>query len=377
MDASTKMAAARTRLILDKPFLGALTLRLPLVEADPNWCQSTWSNGKSLFYRRAYIDSLDVEQTQFALSREALHCALLHFYRRGNRARELWETACDYAVNPLLINDGLKPTPDVEVLPEFDAMTAEEIYPLLRDNELQRQQSRGDDSDNAPRQEQPPQPDEHNLSQGEMEMLAARWRQRLAAAAQQAMQAGKLSADMARIVDFFLRPKLPWRSLLARHLSATARNDYSYTRPSSRRGDPAVFPGLRSEEIDLVVAVDTSGSIRDPEIESFFSEINAIKGQVRARIALLCCDAEINDEFPIFFEAWDEFRFETSVKGGGGTDFRPVFRWIDRQDMNPDALVYFTDACGEFPDHEPPYPTVWLVKGKQKVPFGARIQLND
>ena len=210
-----------------------------------------------------------------------------------------------------------------------------------------------------------------------MEMLAAKWRQRLASAAQQAMQAGKLSAEMARAVDFFLQPKLPWRSLLAQYLSATARNDYSYTRPSSRRGDPAVFPGLRSEEVDLVVAVDTSGSIREAEITQFFSEINAIKGQIRARITLLCCDAAIGVDFPLYFEAWDDFRFEPRVTGGGGTDFRPVFRWIDRQDIRPDTLVYFTDACGDFPDHEPGFPTLWLVKGKQNVPFGARIQLND
>jgi predicted metal-dependent peptidase len=377
MDAPTKMAAARTRLILDKPFLGALALRLPLVEAEANWCQSTWSNGESLYYNRAYIDSLDVEQTQFALSREAMHCALLHFYRRGSRIRGLWENACDYAVNPLLIDDGLKPTPDTVFLPEFNGMTAEEIYPLLQDNELQQDQSRDNGSDNNFRQQQSRQQAASDLSQSAMEMLAIKWQQRLASAAQQALQAGKLSAEMARLVDFFLQPKLPWRNLLAQHLSATARNDYSYTRPSSRRGDPAVFPGLRSEEVDLVVAVDTSGSIRESEIEQFFSEVNAIKGQIRARIALLCCDAEIGDGFPVFFEAWDQFKFETRVKGGGGTDFRPVFRWIDQQDMKPDTLVYFTDACGEFPDFEPSYPTLWLVKGKQKVPFGARIQLND
>jgi predicted metal-dependent peptidase len=45
--------------------------------------------------------------------------------------------------------------------------------------------------------------------------------------------------------------------------------------------------------------------------------------------------------------------------------------------MKPDTLVYFTDAGGKFPEREPPYPTVWLVKGKARVPFGARVQLND
>lgn len=372
MDLPTKLAAARTRLILDKPFLGSLALRLPLVEADAEQCRSTWSDGRTLYYNRAYIASLDLEETQFALSREALHCALLHFYRRANRVPGLWQSACDFAVNPLLIDDGLKPTPDTVFLAEFRGMSAEEIYPLLQDNELQQHSRRGDGERDAD-QVRPHQ----QLRQSELEMLAAKWRQRLASAAQQAQQAGKLSAQMARVVDFFLQPKLSWRSLLAQHLSATARNDYSYTRPSSRRGDPAVFPGMRSEEVNLVVAVDTSGSIRAAEITQFFSEINAIKGQIRAAITLLCCDAAIGDEFPAYFQAWEDFRFEPRLAGGGGTDFRPVFEWVERQDMKPDSLVYFTDACGEFPQHEPDFPTLWLVKGKNDVPFGERVQLND
>ncbi len=375
MDALTKMSAARTRLILDKPFLGALALRLPLIEVEGDWLETTWSNGKSLYYKRIYIDSLDVAQTQFALSREAMHCALLHFYRRANRVKSLWENACNLAVNPILIEDGLQPTPDTVFLPEYSGMSAEEIYPLLWNSDTQQESSH--DADNEDTQRQSMQQQQAYLSQSEMEMLASQWRQRLASAAQQAMQAGKLSAEIARLVDSFLQPKLPWRSLLAHHLSATARNDYSYIRPNNRRGDPAVYPGLRSEEINLVIAIDTSGSIRDEEIEQFFAEVNAIKGQIRARIVLLCCDAEIAEGFPRTFECWDDFQLKTPVKGGGGTDFRPVFDWVERQDIKPDSLVYFTDACGNFPDINPNYPVVWLIKGKQLVPFGVRVQLNN
>ena len=338
MDTITKMTAARTRLILDKPFFGALALRLPLVEVDDDRCRTTCSDGKTLYYRRAYIDSLDIAETQFALSRESLHCALLHFYRRGNRNRKTWDRACDLAVNSILIGDGLQPTPDTDYRPEFDGMTAEEIYPLLWQDEAERERLSHPHSDVEPEQNSSPQFD-HSLRPDEMELLATRWQQRLAAAAQQAMQADKLSAELVRIVGFLLEPKLPWRSLLAQHLSATARNDYSYARPSTRRGDPAVFPGMRSEEIDLVVAIDTSGSIGETEIEEFFSEINAIKGQIRARIVLLCCDAEIAAETPAFYEPWDDFDFEPQVTGGGGTDFRPVFEWV--------CLLYTSDAADD------------------------------
>jgi predicted metal-dependent peptidase len=376
VDAPKKIAAARTRLILDKPFLGALALRLPLEEAEGDWCRSTWSNGTTLYYNRGYINLLDVEQTQFAVSREALHCALLHFYRRGNRDKARWENACDYAVNALLLEDGLKAPPDTLCAPEFRGLSADEIYPLLPENEAPRASTQAENQQGSDASH-PPQQAAQSLSPDEQELLAARWRQRLAAAAQQAQQVGKLSADLARLVETYLQPKLPWRSLLAQYLSHSARNDYSYTRPSTRRGDPAVFPGLRSEEIDLVVAVDTSGSIRESEMAEFFAEIDAIKGQVRARIALLCCDAEIADAGPVFFEPWDEFKFEQKIIGGGGTDFRPVFDWIDRQDLPPDSLVYFTDAQGKFPTLAPSYPILWLVKGKAEVPFGTRIQLTE
>ena len=93
-----RLVAARTRLILDKPFLGALALRLPLVAADARWCATTHSDAKSFFYNPGYIKKLPFGQVQFVLSREALHCALSHFNRRGHREPARWQLACDHAV---------------------------------------------------------------------------------------------------------------------------------------------------------------------------------------------------------------------------------------------------------------------------------------
>ena len=84
-DTETKLSAARTRLILDKPFLGALVLRMPMKPADPKWCKTIGTDARAFYYNPDYIDSLSVDQTQFALAHEALHCALSHFYRRGHR----------------------------------------------------------------------------------------------------------------------------------------------------------------------------------------------------------------------------------------------------------------------------------------------------
>ncbi|MFT7674702.1 MAG: putative metal-dependent peptidase [Gammaproteobacteria bacterium] len=387
MNIDNKLTAARTRLILDKPFLGALSLRLQLQAVNNPQTRTTSSDGLSFFYNPAYLDLLDVEQTQFVISREALHCALLHFSRRGHRLKHLWDLACAYAINPILIADGLKPPPDTLVDLSFDGMTAEEIYPCLQDNEndaereLPDEQKKDNDSNSEPQPDRSnlrpnSQPEHSPLSATERQQLESQWQQRLTGAAQQARLAGKLSGNLERLVEQFLQPQLPWRNLLAQFLMDRARNDYSYQRPSTRRGGPAVFPGLRSHEVNLVVALDTSGSISEDEIHEFVSEVSAIKAQANARLTLLCCDTRIDDDSPQHFEPWQPFEINTKIKGGGGTRFTPVFDWVNLQDIAPDALIYFTDGRGEFPIEAPCFPVIWLVKGHSSVPFGRRIALN-
>ena len=436
-----KLTAARTRLIIDKPFLGALVLRLPMEEANPEWCKTTATDARTFYYNSEYIDCLSIEETQFMLSHEALHCALSHFSRRQHRLSHKWDLSCDYAINPLLIADGLTPTPGSLHLREYKGMTAEEIYPLIGDLDDQEtldqhiyddsnSQSENnvapppkDDSetDNTRKEKTPSQgkgsqksaeqkdngggnlPEGKNNSEGgdqsepsrqddinegkgaekpqplshqEKENLSVQWQQRLAGAAQQALQAGKLDGEMARMVDFLLQPQLPWRNLISRYLNSMARDDYSYTRPSTRRGDPAIYPSLRSAQLEITIAIDTSGSISLTEIQEFVSEIDSLKAQMRARVTLVACDSELAKDCPWVFEPWDEFSLPKSIKGGGGTRFTPVFNWANMQDKAPNILVYFTDGEGEFPKIEPYFDVLWLIKGKAKVPWGQRVQLN-
>jgi predicted metal-dependent peptidase len=158
-------------------------------------------------------------------------------------------------------------------------------------------------------------------------------------------------------------------------MTAAARDDYSYQRPSRREGD-AILPTLKSTQVDVIVVLDTSGSVTDLEMQEFVSEINAIKGQMRARLSLHACDAELCSNGPWVFEPWEDFNMPVDVYGRGGTSFKPIFERLEREGCRPDLLVYFTDADGDFPRTEPNYPVIWLVKGRGKVPWGQRIQLN-
>ena len=116
---ATKLAAARTRLILDKPFLGALVLRMPLEIGDPAWCKTAATDAKKIYYNFEYINALHSSETQFVLAKQALHCALSHFARRGHRIKQRWDLACEYAVNPLLIDEGFNAPPGTLIEDSF------------------------------------------------------------------------------------------------------------------------------------------------------------------------------------------------------------------------------------------------------------------
>ncbi len=398
----SRLAAARTRLILDKPFLGALVLRLPLKPAT--WCRTTATDARALYYNPRWIDSLSNAQVQFALAHEALHCALGHFARRGHRVQRKWDMACDFAVNPILVDEGLKPPGEAIVLDVYRGMAAEEIYPCIeddvddsqmmddhlwdgdeggqKDEESQGQQGGGEEGGHDPEKvgaggtagddaNGPPPP----LTAQEKENLKQQWQRHLAAAAQRAREAGKLSGTLARLTEAALAAQVSWRALLAQYLSQAARDDYTWLRPSRREGE-VIWPSLRSHSGDIHVAIDVSGSVTEKDLAEFLGELNALKGTTPVRITLFACDSGLAEGAPWTFEPWDELRLPRQFAGGGGTSFAPVFEWIARHGVQPDTLVYFTDAEGEFPREAPSYPVLWLVKGKAPVPFGRRIQLN-
>ena len=412
----TKLAAARTRLILERPFIGALVMHLPLRAADASWCETVATDARAFYFNADYVASLTFAQTQFVLAHEAMHCALAHFARRRHRVRRRWDIACDHAVNLLLADEGLYPPPGALADPEFRGLSAEEIYPLIPPDTRARTLDRhlfedaglrapraatgeasntaaasrdefaageetppgagwDDAGDERPPDERTVRPDSFATPSLADDELARRWQARMASAAQQARQAGRLSESWLRLIDGLIQPQIPWRSVLARYLMSIARDDYSFQRPPRREG-AALLPRLSSEGVDLYVVLDTSGSIGGEELAQFVTEIDALKGQIHARVTLHACDEHLDARGPWIFEPWEPAGLPGGLRGGGGTSFMPAFEWLAAERRRPDLLLYFTDGAGDFPQQAPEYPVIWLVKGRGKVPWGERIQLN-
>jgi predicted metal-dependent peptidase len=386
-----KLQAARTRLVLERPFLGALALHL---ELRAGGTRSIATDGRRLAYAPAFIAALGFAETQFMVAHAALHCALGHFVRRGHRDVRRWDAACDYAVNQLLVDDGLAAPQGAPLAARYRGLAAEEIYPLLPDDvptSLDEHGTTGAGEGGRIERELMARPREALVADDFLEShrdgldelgvrassasLADVWRDRLALAASEAAQAGQLGAPWQGLLSQLAAPRLPWRALLERFLVAHAAEDYSFARPSRREGT-AILPGRSGREANLVVALDTSGSIGRELLLDFASEVDALKARLNARVALLFCDAALSPESPQRFESWEPIRFPELLFGGGSTRFAPVFDWIERETAPPDALVYFTDGLAEFPSRPPAYPVLWIVSGNAPVPWGTRVQLN-
>ena len=122
------------------------------------------------------------------------------------------------------------------------------------------------------------------------------------------------------------------------------------------------------------MAMDTSGSINDEDLQAFEAEVRAIIQDYRANTKVIYCDASV--------QGVEEFDADTPVelhpKGGGGTDFRPPFEYIEEAGEYPACMIYQTDGdCNRFPA-EPSFPVLWVLTRKSNgfcPPFGEVINL--
>jgi predicted metal-dependent peptidase len=136
------------------------------------------------------------------------------------------------------------------------------------------------------------------------------------------------------------------------------------------------LPSLYSEELGtVVIAVDTSCSISNREIDQFGAEVSAILEEFDTTAHVVYCDTDV--QWTETFSQRD-LPLKLHPKGGGGTDFRPPFEWVEDRQMEPCCLVYLTDLeCSRFPE-EPSYPVLWVVVGdyRQPVPFGEVLAMS-
>jgi predicted metal-dependent peptidase len=393
--AAVRIRNARAALLLDHPFFGALLFRLK--GRDSRSISTMATDGASLYYNPEFVDTLNSATLAGVLAHEVMHPALQHHVRRSGRDLKRWNIACDYAINPLLLDAGLCLPEGVLVDNRFRGMSAERIYNLIQEDEDQDSSggtASGNDqpSGEAPTEKAEPEnldPDgnpEAPATPGGVGQIidateqegsevstlpeqAREWQIAVEQAQSVAKLAGKMPACAVRTLEAVQAASVDWRELLRRAWSDTIPADYSWARPNRRHVWSGLYlPGVTCEGVDeIAIAVDCSGSVSARQLGIFEAEIRSIlAGQMPRQVHVLYFDAEV--------QKVDTYQTGETIDltpvGGGGTDFRPCFEWLKERRIVPQTLVFLTDLCGSFPNEAPPYPVIWASTENRRTPFG-------
>lgn len=378
----------RALLMASQPFTAMLALQLNLIPVVDSRLPTAGTDGKSIFFNARFMVGRSEPDRRFILAHEVWHCALGHMRRQLGRDHQLWNQACDYEVNDLLRAELGHCPRDALQNRQFEGLSAEEIYQQLRANhhEPRRGQRVLDEHDLVAAMEQqegdqvldpdfnPHQPG----SSAEVEAEQEAWRQRLVAVSQQRERmAGDLPGHIKRLVDRIRQPSVPWRQLLARFLQKQGGGDRQWLPPSRRHVHRGLYlPSRQKNTLELTVAVDTSGSCSD-FLPGFLSELRGMLGAFnRVQLQILVFDTAIRQTLQL---TENDLYHMTKLEllGGGGTDFRPVFRTTN--DQPPQALVILTDGFAQAPEQAPPFPVLWALTpgGHKPVNWGEELWIGD
>jgi len=427
-----KLLRARVQLLFKQPFFATLCLRLKLIPAS--FFPTMATNGKVICYNTAFVESLTPEELEGVLAHEVLHCALGHHCRRGSRKKRVWNIAADYAINPIVLKNGLVLPKGALINSDYEGLSAEQIY-----DRLLQEQSGGGTSDspqnpggsgagpsngnvpstpNAQTQTGPAsngsvqQPSPHHgppdidqpaleadddlhspreggfgevldatddqgnpAGEGESSQQASEW----AVAAQQALQSAKAqgrgTSDVERPLKESRESAQDWRAILRAFVGATVLSDYRWSPPNRRFVSVGLYlPSLHRDGTGpIVIGVDTSGSITGRELDQFAGEITAISDQAQPeKIHVVYCDEAVTGSQE--FGPFEPIQLEP--RGGEGTDFRPVFQWVEDNNINPVCLIYLTDLdCRNYPSPPPPYPVLWATNSGRTARFGETVKI--
>jgi predicted metal-dependent peptidase len=381
---------AISRLIYRHPFFATILLKREYV-LDPG-CKTAWTDGEQIGFDPEFIEKEDLDGLIFTLAHEVMHITNRHHARMENKDAEIWNQAGDYAINPTLLQCGLRGPKSIKLLNDFRfyGKCTEDIYRILKkeaqDKKNQNQSKPGKNPDqNKPGQSQPNQgtpsndkPDDSSDSDGSGDKdqsfgdvrpcKAGTESKEEAEIAVETVQAetvakkqGKMPGALSRQINN-VPPNKDWKEDLARFASVISANDYSFNEVNMRYAHSGIIlPEMHSIEVgNIVVACDTSGSISAAEVAKMISELfniieNILGTSNVQELPVIYCDSQIQGVE--YLSAGDI----AHPKGGGGTNFIPPFDYVEKNNLAPAGLVYITDGyCNSLPAN-PGYPVLWAL----------------
>jgi len=362
----SKISQAKAKLLVDYPLFGTIASKLELVLNDD--IEAFKSDGIKLEYNSGFFNSLSSSEMEFVFANGAMHASLAHESRKNGRSGWLWQLATDYAINDMLVQNGMDRPYQAHYSKRFSGLYAEEIYAELKDDILRDElEYEADDINDTQKQ---------NATQDEVQIQEEQLFGEFAQATLDSeLKNGEILEGISRFFTIDLDAKIDWRDELKAALDRFHKDDYTLLPPNKKFLHMGIYlPSSISQKFRLVVAVDSSGSVDDTLLSLFLSELNFLMNSVtNYEIDLIVCDDKIRSHKT--FYSGDIL--EAELSGGGATDFRPVFDFVDLELQDTKLLLYFSDLDGTFPKDEPGYDVKWIVPKESDAPFGEIIILED
>ncbi len=356
----SRISKVKASLIIEQPYFGSIASTLkPVLNED---IKTFLSTAKNFEYNDDYINTLSNEELGFILTNSAMHQVFLHEARIDSRMQWLWVLATDYAINCLLVNNGLELPEHVNYDERFDDMSAEAIYASL-ENEI-------DDDKHSPEQVSQIKFEEHQEQEIDNDESIQDMHDQLL---NKAKLQGDLPLGIEILVPNIFEGKISWEDELYNVIEQSIRFDYRLLPPNKRYISQGIaLPALSGSKAKIVIAIDSSGSVDGSLLAKFLAEVGSIMNTYENfEIDLLVADAKVHEHHILY--PGDELSY--TLKGGGGTNFENTFEYINENIDEVNLLLYFTDGFGKFPEDEAFFETVWVLSDEIEVPFGRTIFL--
>lgn len=366
------------------------------------------TNGKDVIYGRAFVDSLDDKELAFLVLHEAMHKAYRHLFVWQKLAKEnpaLANMAMDYVINQQLVDynkpDVIQPPRDKQgkvmgcLDEKYRGMDTKQVFDILKQEQEDEQDSDGEGGEGGQGGQSDKQSkslDDHDwenaqeLSEQEKEELADEIDRALR---EGAILAGRMKGNIPRELDELMHPKVDWKEALREFVKTTmmGNNNSTWRRPHKKYiAQNLVMPSYYNEKAgQLVVGVDTSGSIGGAELSQFLGEVKSICDEVAPeRLDILYWDSHVASHEHYMGSEVSGATHMTKPKGGGGTEPGCVPKYMRENAMYPQCTIMLTDGyfygdgCGDW--HGVNSPVLWCVKGNHNftptVGKSVYVELN-
>ena len=340
---------------------------------------------------------------------------------KGRAKNELWNIATDYEINSLLHNNectdsmGRTSSKSVGSMPDwvcyddkYKNMPAEKIYEQLL-NDMKENSNGGMslqsggmsftfDSDNDGQGKDQDDKQSNGLEYGldkHMPYLDETTKEEVAAKIGDilgnAKQQGTGMSAFDRALEIFFKPQpFNWRRALTRYMKSFIKDNYTWNKPS-RAGiaNNLILPSShQTPRLHVAIAVDTSGSIGNPELELLLNHVFTILSQFKSfQVDLWCCSTHVHEETFTTYTTSNKSELKNfKMASDGGTDMSANFPFIEKKYAKkmPDTVLIFTDGYDNLNGDtttRTKFPVVWLIVDnksfvKPKLIPGAVYEFN-